>query len=312
MSLAPNTGSVELTAYSAHAARLLARGERIDKRAFDACRLPTIVREERFGGAAVASEANGIPQRSVHSIMAGAHTGLDSNSLAAVMYTDACGTCIQCTVQGLLGPPRPDRPAAGRLTVHVEAPFVEHLSGGPASSNHRSVQYMITSGSTDLPLRQLEGYIGTVLDGCFDLSQLSIYEGEACWVLSVNVLLLSFDGGLRANSLHAVLTALHKLHLPRTRLPNGDVIEGRQVKLSCMPVACTFGFLAGAQVQLVADTTAIEEYVADGLITVAVSETGGLVSMHHTGRCPLLAQALTAAVQQWILASGAMRKALYG
>ncbi|CAJ1032944.1 3' exoribonuclease family, domain 1/3' exoribonuclease family, domain 2, putative [Leishmania lindenbergi] len=312
MSLAPNTGSVEPTAYSAHASRLLARGERIDKRAFDACRLPIIVREERFGSASVAGAADGCPQNLEKGIMAGASTGPDSKSLAAVMYTDAYGTCIQCTVQGLLGPPFPDQPAAGRLNVRVEAPFAEHLSGGAASSNYRSFQYMVTSGSTDLPQRQLEGYISTVLDGCFDLSQLSIYEGEACWVLNVNVLLLSFDGGLRAGSLHAALAALHKLHLPRTRLPNGDIIEGRQVQLSCMPVACTFGFLAGAQVRLVTDTTAIEERVADGLITVVVSEMEALVSVHHTGRCPLLTQALTAATQQWMATSGALRKALYG
>ncbi|KAG5470759.1 hypothetical protein LSCM1_02008 [Leishmania martiniquensis] len=312
MSLAPNTGSVELRAYSTHTSRLLARGERIDKRALDACRLPTIVREERFSGTTMACGANGIPQSSLQGMMAGTSTGFDGRNLAAVMYTDAYGTCIQCTVHGLLGPPRPDQPAAGRLTVHVEAPFVEHLSCGGASANPRSFQYMITSGSIDLPLRQLEGYIGSVLDGCFDLRQLSIYEGEACWVLSVNVLLLSFDGGLRASTLHATLAALHRLHLPRTRLPNGDVVEGRQVSLSCMPVACTFGFLAGAEVQLVADTTAIEEHVADGLITVAVSETGRLVSMYHTGRCPLMGQVLTAVAQQWTSASGAVRKAVYG
>lgn len=312
MSLAPNTGSVELKAYSAHASLLLARGERIDKRAFDECRLPAIVREERVGGATVAGAGDGSPQSPASSNMTSTYTVLDGKSLAAVMYTDAYGTCIQCTVQGLLGPPRPEQPAAGRLNVHVEAPFVEHLSGGATSTNYRSFQYMIASGNADLPLRQLEGYIGTVLDGCFDLSQLSIYAGEACWVLKVSVLLLSVDGGLRAGSLHAALAALHKLHLPRIRLPNGDVIEGRQVQLSCMPVACTFGFLAGAQVRLVADTTAIEEHVADGLITVVVDEAERILSVHHTGRCPLLAQALTAAAQQWAAASGSMRKALYG
>nr|CAO85913.1 exosome subunit EAP2 [Leishmania tarentolae] len=312
MSLAPNTGSVELTAYSVHASRLLERGERIDKRALDKCRLPTVVREERFGGSAVAGVVAVSPQSPSSGNMASTNHVVDGKSLAAVMYTDSYGTCIQCTVHGLLGPPRPDQPAAGRLHVHVEAPFVEHLGGGANSTNPRSFQYMIASGNADLPLRQLEGFIGTVLDSCFDLKQLSIYEGEACWVLKVSVLLLSFDGGLRAGSLHAALAALHKLHLPRTRLPNGDVIAGRQVQLSCMPVACTFGFLAGAQVQLVADTTAIEECITDGLITVVVNEAERILSVHHTGRCPLLAQALAAAAQQWIATSGAMRKALYG
>ncbi|KAK7195819.1 exosome-associated protein 2 [Novymonas esmeraldas] len=294
MSLAPNTGSVELRAYSAHVSRLLARGERIDRRPFDAYRVPTVVREARCGTAGSSSQGP---------------TG--SGVLAAVMYTDAFGTCIQCTVQGLLGPPHPAQPAAGRLNVHVEAPFVEHV-GGAASVNYRSFQYMVTSGSADLPLRQLEGYIGTVLDGCLDLGQLSILEGEACWVLNVTVTLLSFDGGLRAGGLHAVLAALHNMQLPRTRLPNGDVVESRRLQLSCCPVACTFAFFAGAQVQLVSDATAIEEHVADGLITLAVSEREELVGVHHTGRCPLLAQALTAAAQEWVSASASMRKAVYG
>lgn len=311
MSLAPNTGAVELTAYSAHTSRLLATGERIDKRDFGACRIPSIVREERFGSAVGAEPGSPLSPSLTGAGTSSGSSSTSNSTLAAVMYTDAYGTCIQCSVQGLLGPPRPDQPAAGRLNVHVEAPFVEHL-GGATSANYRSFQYMITSGSADLPLRQLEGYVRTVLDGCLDLGQLSIYEGEACWVLNVYVTLLSFDGGLRASSLHAVLAALHRLRLPRTRLPNGAVIEARTVRLSCLPVACTFGFLAGAQVRLLADPTAIEEHVADGLITVAVSEADEVVGVHHTGRCPLLAQALTAAVQEWVASAAAVRKALYG
>jgi exosome complex component RRP45 len=309
MSLPPNTGSVELTSFRAHTVQLLMRGERLDKRDFAACRIPTVVREERVGASADVSSSG---SSSASGVVTSSANLVHSGNLAAVMYTDHYGACIQCTVQGLLGPPRPNTPAAGRLNVHVEAPFLEQL-GGAGGANYRSFQYVISNGNADLPLRQLEGYVGAVLDGCFDLRQLCIYEGEACWVLNVNVTLLSFDGGLRAGSLHAVLAALHHLHLPRTRLPNGDVIESRQLRLSCLPVVCTFGFLAGAQVRLLTDTTAIEEYVADGLITVAVGESGEVVSVHQTGRCPLLAQALTAAVQQWMQhGSAEVRKALYG
>ncbi|KPI85869.1 putative exosome-associated protein 2 [Leptomonas seymouri] len=307
MSLPPNTGSVELTAFRAHTAQRLARGERLDKRDFATCRIPTVMREERFSAS---SDVSGGSSSGGSNAITTSINPTNNGSLAAVMYTDNYGACIHCTVRGLLGPPRPSAPAAGRLNIHVEAPFLEQLdeTGG---ANYKSFQYIISNGNADLPLRQLEGYIRTMLEGCFDLRQLSIYDGEACWVLNVNVTLLSFDGGLRAGSLHAVLAALHKLHLPRTRLPNGDVIESRQVRLSSLPVVCTFGFLAGEQVRLLTDTTAIEEYVADGLITVAVSESGEVVGVHQTGKCPLLAQALSAAVQQWMQGSAEVRKALY-
>ncbi|KPA84991.1 putative exosome-associated protein 2 [Leptomonas pyrrhocoris] len=310
MSLPPNTGSIELTAFRAHTAQLLARGERLDKRDFATCRMPTVVREERVGPSSDVSGSSNSGSKNTSTVTTSINL-TNNGSLAAVMYTDNYGSCIQCTVQGLLGPPRPQTPAAGRLNVHVEAPFLEQ-PGGAGGANYKSFQYIISNDNVDLALRELEGYIGIVLEGCFDLRQLSIYEREACWVLNVNVTLLSFDGGLRAGSLHAVLAALHKLHLPRTRLPNGDVIERRQLRLSCLPVACTFGFLAGAQVRLLTDTTAMEEFVADGIITVAVSESGEVVGVHQTGRCPLLAQALTAAVQQWMQGSAAVREALYG
>lgn len=304
MSLPPNTGSIELTSFRTHAAQLLARGERLDRRDFATCRVPTVVREERVGASTEASSA------SSNAITTSVNLA-NSGNLAAVMYTDNYGACIQCTVQGLLGPPRPHAPAAGRFSIHIEAPFLKQL-GGAGEANYKSFQYIVSNGNADLPLRQLEGYISTVLEGCLDLRQLSIYEGEACWVLNLNVTLLSFDGGLRAASLHAVLAVMHRLRLPRTRLPNGDVVDSRQVQLSCLPVACTFGFLAGAQVRLLTDTTAIEELVADGLITVAVGESGEVIGVYQTGRCPLLAQALTAAVQQWIQSSAEVRKALYG
>lgn len=314
MSLPPNTGAVELASYRAHVRQLLAKGERLDSRSFDAIRLPIMTLEvQGSDGRGGGTSSSCIDSTTASPAARQSSTLRSASHLATVMYTDNYGACLQGIVDGLLGPPRPHRPAAGRLNISVEAPFWDRVgSSGSAKSNVVRAGNTITSnGDADLPLRQLEGYLLSMLEGCVDLSQLCIYEGEACWVLNLTISLFSVDGSLWSSCLHACLVALRDLKLPKTRLPNGDVIESRQLRLSCLPVCCSFGVIAGETLQLLHDPTAIEEQVVDGLVVVAVTENGELAGHHYVGRCALPSSALGAVAELWLERSSVLRKTLF-
>lgn len=293
MSLPPDTGAVELTAFRQHTAHLLARGERLDRRGFAELRHPSTIRE--VGSSCCMTEE----QRG---------RGSSSGLLSSVMYTDDQGACISCTVHGVFGPPWAQRPNEGRLNVHVNAPFLPEYGG--AGSTLMGNTGLVHTAAVDLPLRQVEGYVLAVLESCVDLTQLSILPAEACWVITVSITLLNVDGGLRAAALHAAVAALHDLVLPRARLPNGEVVERRVLRLCFVPVACTFAVLGGETVRLLADPTAIEEAVADGILTITVDEYDNIVDLQQLGQYPLMTSVLQAAIQVWKGSAAGVRKGL--
>ncbi|EPY16165.1 hypothetical protein STCU_11509 [Strigomonas culicis] len=123
------------------------------------------------------------------------------------------------------------------------------------------------------------------------------------------------DGGLRAAALHATLAALRGLVLPRARLPDGGVVEPIPLRLTRVPVACTYGVVGGTapgspKLQLLADTSAIEEYIADGIVTIAVDEGNNIVHLQYGCPTPLSPSVLVACVRQWQQKAPAVRAAI--
>lgn len=242
--------------------------------------------------------------------------------LAQVMYSDAYGSCVMCAVHGVFGPPREHSPAQGRLNVRVSAPLLPHRGTG-SSATHTidgggggAMLLTVSNNSPEaaLALLRVEGYVQRVLESCVDLRQLGIRFGEACWVLVVHVTMLSVDGGLRAAALHAAVAALHGLVLPRARLPDDSVVESRVLRLGSggVPVVCSFGVVHGdaGRVSLISDTTAMEEHVLDGSVTVTVDEEGGVVDVCHAGRRPISSAVVQDAVRAWMKQSKQIHKVL--
>lgn len=171
-----------------------------------------------------------------------------SGRLLSRMYTDDRGTCIHCDVDGLFAPPPLHSRKEGRLTIHVACPFLrrhgrEVMSGGGVDLLKRN-NTILFSGDEDLGRRQLEGFLTSVLHRCVNMEQLCVIEGEACWLLEVTLTLWNVDGGLWGATLLTVVSALQQLMLPRALLPNGEVVEARQVQLTRTPMACTYGVLS--------------------------------------------------------------------
>ncbi|ORC87445.1 putative exosome-associated protein 2, putative,3 exoribonuclease [Trypanosoma theileri] len=270
MSLPPATGAVELVSFNQHVAQLLRQKKRLDERSFNSIRKPQILQD----------------------IMGEMRT---DGVLASTLYTDNTGTCVNCTVSGVFGPPPMEYPDEGRLTVDVTAPFF---------SNQNTIKI-------EGALRELARFVRSTIISCMDLSELSVISGEACWVLQVDLVLLNADGGLRAATLHAAVAALNNLTLPKARLPNGDVVESKHLQFHRIPVATTIGmFLANGELQLLMDTNAAEEGVVDGLFTVVLDESDGIVAFVHHGMYAVNPSLLTGVINAFTSHSKALRLAI--
>ncbi|KAH9578783.1 Exoribonuclease [Trypanosoma melophagium] len=270
MSLPPATGAVELVSFKQHVAQLLRQKRRLDERSFNCFRKPQIL----------------------HDVMGEIRA---DGVLASTLYTDNTGTCVNCTVSGVFGPPSSEFPDEGRLMVDVTAPFFP---------NHNTVNIEGT-------LRELARFVRSIIVSCMDLSELCVISGEACWVLQVDIVLLNADGGLRAAALHAAVAALNNLILPKARLPNNDVVESRRLQFHRIPVAITIGmFVANGELQLLMDTNAAEESVVDALFTVALDESDGIVAFVHHGMYAVNASLLTGVINAFTLHSATLRLAI--
>ncbi|KEG12457.1 putative exosome-associated protein 2, putative,3 exoribonuclease [Trypanosoma grayi] len=272
MSLPPATGAVELVSYKQHVVHLLTQKKRLDERPFDVIRTPHILHDTKGGAKA-------------------------DSVLASTLYTDEAGTCVNCTVSGVFGPPPSQHPEEGRLTVNVAAPFFPSY----------------ITDKVERALRETAWFVRSTIISCMDLTELSVFSGEACWVLQVELVVLNADGGLRAAALHAAVAALHNLMLPKARLPNGDIVESKHLRFHRVPVAATigvFGAAATGDLCLLFDTNAAEESVVDGLVTVVLDESDGIVTLLHHGRFPLLAPFLTGMIDAFASRSAALRSAI--
>nr|CCC96140.1 unnamed protein product [Trypanosoma congolense IL3000] len=268
MSLPPATGAVELAFFQQRVHQFLVQSKRLDGRTLGALRVPQILRD----------------------------CGGKGGALSSTLYTDNTGACVSCSVSGLFGPPPPDQPEEGRLTVNVSAPFFQsHIMDQVGTA-----------------LREVAWFVQSTITSCMDLTELSIISGEACWVLQTELVVLNADGGLRAAALHAAVAAMQNMLLPRSRLPNGDMVESRRIRFHTVPVAVTIGVYkaSAADVRLLMDTNAAEESVVEGLVTVVLGDSDGIVALTQNGTYPLPSALLMGAISEFATQSPALRAAI--
>lgn len=280
MTLPPATQLVELQSFQRHTAKELTNGVRLDGRADTSMRRIDVSRED------VKDQP-------------------DCAILSSV--TVRCGTAVvQCTVRGSFGPTASDTPNEGRVEVSVRMPFVPHsmAEGAPQQAD---------------VLSHIERFVEDVLLGsrCTDLAALCVRPGEACWVLSIVLTVLSSDGNLRGLCLHAAVASLQRIALPRLKLPDGSSSTPKEWPLRCTPLASSGAVCGG---KFVVDPSAAEESVADGLITVVVglfpqSPAAHILYIGHYGGAPAsstraLTQPLVACMQSF--AQEHLLKALTG
>lgn len=199
------------------------------------------------------------------------------------------GSMVVVGIKAELGPCDVAAPGRGRLSVEATTPLM-----GSSVANEQQLEGR----------RCLSAFVLDVLGLCADSRSWCIREGEACWQLFVDIVVLSTDGGLRDVAAHGARIALSKLRLPRTMLPDGTFAEATAPRMLSHPYCLTFGAVSASSgssssaVTLLADPTAAEENAASGLTTVVVdaSNPSNILRIVHHGGIAIAPVSIVAAV----------------
>mmetsp|Transcript_14095 Transcript_14095/g.24826 ORF Transcript_14095/g.24826 Transcript_14095/m.24826 type:complete len:304 (-) Transcript_14095:65-976(-) len=185
---------------------------------------------------------------------------------------------IICSVKLEIADTLPSAPSSGYLAVNVD------ISPSCAIyTDEKSVQ--ATSSSI---AEHLEGmFVGS---NALDLKQFSILKGKFCWVVHVDLLILSMDGNpLDACSI-AAQVALQCTRIPRTEaIPGesglledfeviGDLAESTFVQAQGVPVFVTVAKVGSA---LLLDSSAAEQQCASCVLGVAVDRDGACCGVQY-------------------------------
>ena len=180
-------------------------------------------------------------------------------------------TLVLAGVKYEIGPPFPDTPDLGVLTVNAEfLPLASPtFESGPPDENAIELARVI-----DRSLRKAEAV---------DLSKLCLVPGKSVWIAWIDIYVLNHDGNLIDASALATSAALLS-----SRIPQADVEEER-VKvnyedkvpppLSKMPVTVTIAKIGDT---LVVDPVLDEEEAADAKLSLSVVE-GKLCAAQKSG-----------------------------
>ena len=131
---------------------------------------------------------------------------------------------VACGVTCEFAPVDPEKPTEGRISTTVTFPAICGAS------------------PEDVTRRRISDFVNSTFLSCLDLKQLVIVEGEVCWVLRIDVVVLEADGGLYDAAVSAVSQALHKSNLPEVPLPDGSGNNtlSKPLALKRLPICCTF------------------------------------------------------------------------
>ncbi|RLF12120.1 MAG: RNA-binding protein [Thermoprotei archaeon] len=180
-------------------------------------------------------------------------------------------TLVLAGIKYEIGPPFPDTPDLGVLTVNAEfLPLASPtFESGPPDENAIELARVI-----DRSLRKAEAV---------DLSKLCLVPGKSVWIAWIDIYVLNHDGNLIDASALATSAALLS-----SRIPQADVEEER-VKvnyedkvpppLSKMPVTVTIAKIGDT---LVVDPVLDEEEAADAKLSLSVVE-GKLCAAQKSG-----------------------------
>ncbi len=168
-------------------------------------------------------------------------------------------TLVLVGVKYEVGPPFPDTPDLGVLTVNAEfLPLASPtFESGPPDENAIELARVI-----DRSLRK---------SNAVDLTKLCLIPGKSVWIAWVDIYVLNHDGNLIDASALATSAALLTSKIPKAE------VEGDKVKviyeerlpppLTSLPVTVTVAKIGGA---LVVDPVLDEEEVADAKIAMSV------------------------------------------
>lgn len=166
--------------------------------------------------------------------------------------------------------------------------------------------------TTSQSIQELEDEYTAILNrllngpqGGVDLSQLVIIPNSQCWVIYVDVLILSHGG----HPLDGILLAIHAA-LSNTRIPKTNIVDLGDGELEfelsddldaatpvpgweLVPVGITLCKIGGSSNKFIVDPNLVETVVSDFKLLLAVNKDGKICGMVKTGSGSVNAKLMT-------------------
>ncbi|MDO8634136.1 MAG: exosome complex protein Rrp42 [archaeon] len=204
-------------------------------------------------------------------------------------------TDVFCGIKFGVGPPFPDSPSEGTISVMAEllALASPDFEAGPPNEDSVELARVV-----DRAIREGK---------CIDFKTLSITDGELCWVVFVDLYIMNHDGNLFDASSIAGLAALREARFPK--LEGKMIVKGeytKKLKLDSNPLLSTFG-KAGATV--FSDPSLEEEKAMAARLSVGVTEDE-VCAMQKGGSGSFSADEVNSAIDMAFKNSKVIRKML--
>lgn len=210
----------------------------------------------------------------------GAISSADGSALVKVGPTTAvCGVKLE------IGQPSALTPRRGRIEIAVS------MSAGCSAVQSKRASSMGTYAATDS--KQMDAMARTIEEciesvGMVELEQLCVKEGDAVWVLKLDVVCLDYAGNVFDAALFAATAALSDVRLPDARvLDDGQVVVVKggaveRLRIRGYPlVPVTFGLVDSKL--LVADPSADEEPGLRGTLSLVCAADGRVCRVQKRG-----------------------------
>lgn len=174
-----------------------------------------------------------------------------------------------------VGEPYPDSPSSGNLIVSAELPPLasKNFESGPPKPPEIEFARVI-----DRTVRE---------SGAIDFKKLCIKDGEAVWMVFIDIYPVNDGGNLFDAAAIGAILALSNARLPKYDKKEGKV-EHREhtketLKLEKTPILCTFGKVGD---KIIVDPNLEEEAALDALMHIATLENGDICAMQKSGVTP--------------------------
>lgn len=181
-----------------------------------------------------------------------------------------------------VGEPFPDNPDEGTIVVNAE---LLPLSNPKFESGPPGVDAVELSRVVDRALREGKA---------IDFKKLCIKEGEAMWMVLIDIYPINDDGNLFDAAALAALAAVKDAKFPALVEGNRVDYHGPRTKplpLKHVPISCTVFKLGD---HLIVDPTITEQEMSDARLTVAFMEDGRACAMQKGGDGALVQKDLLA------------------
>jgi len=174
-----------------------------------------------------------------------------------------------------VGTPYPDSPNKGSIMVNVE---LLPLSSPEFESGPPSIDAIELSRVIDRGIRESHA---------LNFEKLCIKEGDAMWIVVIDIYPINADGNLFDACSLAALAAIKDAKFP-TLLEDYKVDYKTKTEnplpLEKEPIECTVWKVDD---QLIVDPVRAEELAADARLTVAITKDGSIAAMQKGGEKPL-------------------------